>query len=158
MKRFHVHVGVRDLDQSIGFYSALFGIQPSVHKTDYAKWMLDDPRINFAISTRSGKEGVDHLGLQAEDGTELAAIEAQIKQASQNVFEQKNTTCCYAAADKYWVQDPSGIAWEAFHTLASAPVFGEHAVSADPATQTACCSPTVLSSQQQDAPAKASCC
>lgn len=158
MKRFHVHVGVTDLNQSIGFYSALFGAEPSVRKEDYAKWMLDDPRINFAVSTRSGKQGVDHLGLQAEDDMELAAIEANLKQASHDVFEQKNTTCCYAAADKYWVQDPSGVAWEAFHTLASAPVFGEHAVNPDTATQTACCSSTLLSAEQTSAPGKASCC
>ena len=137
MKRFHVHVGVTDLNTSIGFYSALFGAAPSVLKEDYAKWMLDDPRINFAISTRSGRAGLDHLGLQAENSDELAGIEVQLKHASNDVLEQKNTTCCYAASDKYWVQDPAGIPWEAFHTLGSVPVFAEEVA----AGQSACCSP-----------------
>ncbi len=139
MKRFHVHVGVTDLNTSIGFYAALFGIQPSVLKEDYAKWMLDDPHINFAISTRSGRAGVDHLGLQAESSEELADIEVNLKQASQDVLELKNTSCCYATSDKYWVQDPAGIAWEAFHTLGSVPVFAEEPA----AGQSACCSPTL---------------
>ena len=139
MKRFHVHVGVTDLNTSIRFYSALFGAQPSVLKQDYAKWMLDDPRINFAISTRSGRAGLDHLGLQAENSDELAGIEVQLKHASNDVLEQKNSTCCYAASDKYWVQDPAGIPWEAFHTLGSVPVFAEETASA----QSACCSPAL---------------
>ena len=125
MKRFHVHVGVTDLAEGIRFYSALFNTQPSVTKDDYAKWMLDDPRVNFAISTRSGKAGLDHLGLQVDESEELNALEAQLKNASGEVIEEKGTTCCYAASDKSWVQDPAGIAWEAFHTLDSVPVFGE---------------------------------
>ena len=143
MNRFHVHVGVTALNTSIGFYSALFGAAPSVRKEDYAKWMLDDPRINFAISTRSGRAGLDHLGLQAENGDELAGIEVQLKHASNDVLEQKNTTCCYAASDKYWVQDPAGIPWEAFHTLGSVPVFAEES----PLGQSACCSPALEKTQ-----------
>lgn len=125
MKRFHVHVGVTDLAEGIRFYSALFGVGPSVSKDDYAKWMLDDPRVNFAISTRSGKAGLDHLGVQVDGSEELAELEAQLKNASANVIEEKGTACCYSASDKSWVQDPAGIAWEAFHTLDSVPVFGE---------------------------------
>jgi len=142
MKRFHVHVGVKDLNQGIDFYSALFGASPSVQKEDYAKWMLEDPRINFAISTRSGKAGLDHLGLQVDSAAELLAVEAQLKQASPDVIDQKGMACCYAESDKHWVQDPAGIAWEAFHTLAEVPMFG---VQAAPKTnipvQSACCAP-----------------
>jgi len=142
MKRFHVHVGVKDLNQGIDFYSALFGAAPSVQKDDYAKWMLDDPRINFAISTRSGKAGLDHLGLQVDSDAELSQVEAQLKQASPEVIDQKGAACCYAESDKHWVQDPAGIAWEAFHTLGTVPVFSEQAApkSIIP-VQSACCAP-----------------
>lgn len=143
MKRFHVHVGVKDLQQSIDFYSALFGVAPSVVKDDYAKWMLDDPRINFAISTRSGKAGLDHLGLQVDSDEELTQVEAQLKQASPDVIVQKGTACCYAESDKHWVQDPAGIAWEAFHTLATVPVFGEQPVKSVIPVQSACCAPGI---------------
>jgi len=125
MKRFHVHVGVTDLVGSIHFYSALFGAQPSVTKDDYAKWMLEDPRVNFAISTRSGRNGLDHLGLQVDSDVELGEVEAKLKRSSSDVVEQKGTACCYAESDKYWVQDPAGIPWEAFYSLGSVPVFGE---------------------------------
>jgi catechol 2,3-dioxygenase-like lactoylglutathione lyase family enzyme len=129
MKRFHVHVGVKDLNQGIEFYSALFGAAPSVQKGDYAKWMLEDPRVNFAISTRSGKAGLDHLGLQVDSDDELDQVAAQLKSASPEVIEQKGTACCYAESDKHWVQDPAGIAWEAFHTLGTVPVFSEQAAA-----------------------------
>ncbi len=143
MKRFHVHVSVKDLTQGIDFYSALFGTAPSVTKDDYAKWMLDDPRINFAISTRSGKIGLDHLGLQVDSDEELIAVEAHLKQASPDVIEQKGTACCYAESDKYWVQDPAGIPWEAFHTLGTVPVFGAQPGDQKKAipVQSACCAP-----------------
>jgi hypothetical protein len=139
MKRFHVHVGVKDLQQSINFYSALFAVAPSVVKDDYAKWMLDDPRINFAISTRSGKAGLDHLGLQVDSDEELTQVEAQLKHASPEVIDQKGAACCYAESDKHWVQDPSGIAWEAFRTLGTVPVFGAQKKTI--ALQSACCAP-----------------
>lgn len=145
MKRFHVHVGVKDLAEGIRFYSALFGAQPSVSKDDYAKWMLDDPRINFAISTRSGKAGLDHLGLQVDAADELGNLEAQLKAASNDVVEEKGTTCCYSASDKSWVQDPAGIAWEAFHTLDSVPVFGEapkRGTIPGISVRSGCCTPT----------------
>jgi len=140
MKRFHVHVGVRDLKQSIRFYSTLFAAEPTVLKEDYAKWQLDDPRVNFAISTRPGKVGVDHLGVQAEDGEELEALGSRLAQADVAVLPQKGASCCYAKSDKYWTIDPSGVAWESFHTLGSVPVFGEdRARTAD--REAACCTP-----------------
>lgn len=142
MKRFHVHVGVTDLAEGIRFYSALFGAQPSVTKGDYAKWMLDDPRINFAISTRAGKAGLDHLGFQVDGADELAVLESQLKSASSDVVEEKGTTCCYSASDKSWVQDPAGIAWEAFHTLDSVPVFGEAPKRASIPVRSGCCTPS----------------
>src|ERR671924_657007 len=130
MKRFHVHVAVRDLQQSIRFYSALFAAEPAVKKDDYAKWMLDDPRVNFAISTRSSKAGLDHLG-------------SRLAQADVAVSAQKGASCCYANSDKYWTIDPQGIAWESFHTLDSVPMFGEDTrTKAQPQerAQAACCS------------------
>jgi len=138
MKRLHVHVGVHDLNQSIRFYSALFGAQPVVHKDDYAKWMLDDPRVNFAISTRGKKGGLDHLGIQAENAAELEDIGSRLAQAEVSVLPQKNVSCCYAKGDKYWTVDPQGVAWESFHTLDSIPTFGaDPRPEAEPAK--ACC-------------------
>ena len=124
MKRLHVHVSVHDLEHSIRFYSALFAATPSVKKDDYAKWMLDDPRVNFAISTHASRKGVDHLGIQTEDGGELEEIGARLAQADVSVTAQKGASCCYAKSDKYWTLDPQGIAWESFHTLDSVPVYG----------------------------------
>lgn len=142
MKRFHVHLGVKDLASSVDFYSALFGSAPSLLKADYAKWMLEDPRLNFAISTRSGRAGLDHLGIQATDDAELADIENKLKRANPDVFEQKNTHCCYAAADKYWVQDPVGIAWEGFHTLNEVPLFSQPSDTDATTNSPACCAPS----------------
>ena len=136
MKRFHVHVAVHDLEQSIRFYSALFGAAPSVKKDDYAKWMLEDPRINFAISNRSDKAGVNHLGLQAENGAELEDIGSRLAQADVATTAQKAASCCYAKSDKYWTVDPQGIAWESFHTLDSVPTYGSDTRSKAP-----CCAP-----------------
>ena len=141
MKRFHVHVAVSDLEQSIRFYTALFGAEPAVKKPDYAKWMLEDPRINFAISNRCAKTGVDHLGLQAEDGPELEAIGARLAQADVSTTAQKGASCCYAKSDKYWTIDPQGVAWESFHTLDSVPLYGSDTRSSAPKVQAkaACC-------------------
>ncbi len=142
MKRFHVHVAVHDLAQSIRFYSALFGAQPSVEKTDYAKWMLDDPRVNFAISARAHKTGLDHLGIQAENGMELEDIGSRLAQADVSTAPQKGVSCCYAKSDKYWTIDPQGVAWESFHTLDSVPTYGSEARPAPvPAAKAACCGP-----------------
>jgi hypothetical protein len=141
MKRFHVHVGVHDLKQSVRFYSALFGLQPAVIKDDYAKWMLDDPRLNFAISTRPGKAGVDHLGLQAENSAELEEVGSRLAQADVSVMEQKGASCCYAKSDKYWTIDPQGVAWESFHTLDSAPIYGQDTRNRPEKVGGSCCGP-----------------
>ena len=125
MKRLHVHVAVEDLAKSIGFYSTLFGARPVVLKDDYAKWMLDDPRVNFAISDRSRLTGVDHLGIQVESGEELAELAGRLKAAGEVTRDQEATTCCYARSDKAWVNDPGGLRWETFHTLGEATSYGE---------------------------------
>ena len=161
MKRFHVHVGVDDLGKNIAFYSSMFGQPPSVVKDDYAKWMLDDPRINFAISNRGLPQGVDHLGFQTETPEELSALRAQTYQADLATHEDGVTNCCYAKSDKYWITDPQGIAWETFHTLDSIPTFA----SAEKAAP-ACCAPSSakLTGQATDkmavksATAKSACC
>lgn len=125
MKRFHVHLGVPDLAASIQFYSNMFGAPPTVEKPDYAKWMIDDPRVNFAISTRGGRAGLNHLGLQADSADELAGIREQFAAAdAANTIDEPNAQCCYARGNKHWTQDPQGIAWEGFQTLDSIPVFG----------------------------------
>jgi catechol 2,3-dioxygenase-like lactoylglutathione lyase family enzyme len=151
MKRFHVHVAVSDLKQSIGFYSTIFGTAPAVEKSDYAKWMLDDPRINFAISHRSGSIGVNHFGLQVDSDDELRGLEAQLRQADASLLEEAGANCCYAQSDKYWITDPQGIAWETFHSLGSIPVFG-----IDSQEAAACCTPSVVKAESSGA--KASCC
>ncbi|MFT3733579.1 MAG: ArsI/CadI family heavy metal resistance metalloenzyme [Rhodocyclaceae bacterium] len=123
MKRFHVHVSVADLAASVRFYSALFGSEPAVVKTDYAKWMIDDPRINFAISQRGAPLGLDHLGIQVESKEELSALQTQFSAADAASVSESGKACCYAESDKHWAQDPAGIAWEAYHTLATIPTF-----------------------------------
>lgn len=147
MKRLHVHVGVSDLDQSIRFYSILFGAGPTVTKGDYAKWMLDDPRVNFAVSSgRHAAKGIEHLGIQAEDPAELAEVYGRLKEAGRPVLEEGATTCCYAKSDKSWIGDPDGILWEAFHTHGDATVYGDSpdlgAVSAN-AGEAFCCAPAI---------------
>jgi lactoylglutathione lyase len=138
MKRFHVHVHVEDLDKSIGFYSKLFAAEPARVENDYAKWMLEDPRINFAISTRGSKAGIDHLGFQTDDAQELSALKARAEAADMALLDEGQTTCCYARSEKHWVTDPQGIAWEHFHTLGNIPVFSE-GQAAD--ATAACCAP-----------------
>ena len=153
MKRFHVHLGVPDLAASIRFYSDLFGLPPSVEKTDYAKWMLDDPRVNFAISQRGSRIGVNHLGLQAENADELADLRTQFAAADRStVVDEANVSCCYARSDKHWVRDPQGIAWEAFHSLDSVPFFdGDGQAAAAPATcgtvTSGCCAPATATAE-----------
>ncbi|WP_417491536.1 ArsI/CadI family heavy metal resistance metalloenzyme [Maricaulis sp.] len=150
MKRLHIHVAVDDLPGSIKFYSTLFASEPSVEKSDYAKWMLEDPRVNFAISARGTKTGIEHLGIQAEDGAELAEVYQRLASADAAVLEEGETTCCYAKSEKSWVNDPSGIAWEVFHTTGEAVTYGGAAAGADlpPSARAgsdaqACCTPTV---------------
>jgi len=141
MKRFHVHVSVDDLAASIRFYSSIFGVGPAVEKSDYAKWMLEDPRINFAISNRGGKAGVNHLGLQVDSADELAALRAQVARADIAADDEPAAQCCYAVSDKYWIEDPQGVAWETFHTLGDIPVFGNDATPRAEAAPAACCTP-----------------
>jgi catechol 2,3-dioxygenase-like lactoylglutathione lyase family enzyme len=140
MKRMHIHVGVKDMAEGVKFYSALFGAAPSKQMPDYAKWMLDDPKLNFAISTRSGKQGVDHLGFQVEDETELNAMREQLRAADIAMFDEGETVCCYAESDKSWLQDPAGIAWETYQTMGDAQLFSDKAASDD----SACCTPVSI--------------
>jgi catechol-2,3-dioxygenase len=139
MKRFHVHVAVDDLGQSTRFYSNLFGAEPTVLKDDYAKWMLDDPCVNFAISRRARPTGVDHLGIQVENRTELAEVYERLKKAEGPVIEEGETTCCYAQSEKSWIHDPQGIEWETFLTTGESTVYGTDVI-AQKATR-ACCTP-----------------
>lgn len=157
MKRLHVHVGVSDLDQSIRFYSTLFGAEPTVTKADYAKWMLDDPRMNFAISAgQHAAKGVEHLGIQVENRDELSEVYGRLNAADRPVLEEGATTCCYAKSEKSWIADPDGVVWEAFFTNGEATSYGDSpelsALSAN-ASEKACCAPTLP--QQQSV---AACC
>jgi len=144
MNRLHIHVGTDNLDEGIRFYSALFGAEPVKIKPDYAKWMLDKPHVNFAISTRAGKTGVDHLGIQVEDDAELADIRDRLKNADIALFDEGETVCCYARSDKSWVRDPAGVPWEAFRTMDDARLFHDTTKASDskccaPVTKTGCC-------------------
>jgi catechol 2,3-dioxygenase-like lactoylglutathione lyase family enzyme len=145
MKRLHVHVSVDHLDQSVRFYSTLFAAEPTVLKHDYAKWMLDDPRVNFAISKRGGAAGVQHLGIQVEDGSELAEVYDRLKQAERPIVEQRATTCCYTNSDKQWIADPQGVAWETFLTHGEATTYGEGGSieTLKAATGEVCCEPAL---------------
>ncbi|WP_114809591.1 ArsI/CadI family heavy metal resistance metalloenzyme [Paraburkholderia kururiensis] len=143
MKRFHVHVHVDDLAANIAFYTKLFGAEPTRVEADYAKWMLDDPRVNFAISTRGTKAGVDHLGFQVDEPDELAELAQRAKAADMALLDEGETTCCYARSDKHWIVDPQGIAWEHFHSLGSALVYGEsnRQLQSPAPGASACCAP-----------------
>ena len=149
MKRFHVHLHVPELQASIGFYSKLFGAEPARREDDYAKWMLDDPPVNFAISTR-GAPGIDHLGIQTDNADELALLKQRAEAADLALLDEGETTCCYARSDKHWITDPQGIAWEHFHTLASIPVFSQATAQAS-----GCCTPEAPSPAAADT---SSCC
>jgi len=166
MKRFHLHVSVENLDESIRFYSTLFAEQPAVRQSDYAKWMLEDPRMNFAISTRRQPVGVNHLGFQVDSDEELRGMHAQLQAADSQLIQEDEQPCCYARSDKYWITDPTGIAWETFHTLGSIPVYGEdtavfnHGASPVPVPNesraaSACCVPAEKSATKT---AGANCC
>ena len=146
MKRLHVHVGVSDLDRSIFFYSTLFGTSPSVTKPDYAKWMLEDPRVNFAISSGNAHKGVEHLGIQVEDRSELGEVYARLKAADRPVLDEGQTNCCYARSEKSWIADPDGVVWEAFHTHGETVTYGDTIDLGALAAQAApgqCCAPAV---------------
>lgn len=142
MKRMHLHVSVADLSQSIAFYNTLFGVVPTVQKLDYAKWMLDDPLVNFAISLRGAKVGLDHVGIQVENEDELVEIKARLDAADLQTLTQQGTTCCYAKSDKHWVQDPSGLAWETYQTLETAPTFHNPEPNHDSQAASTCCAPS----------------
>lgn len=152
MKRFHVHVQVADLAQSVAFYSKLFAAEPTRLEADYAKWMLEDPRINFAISARGGQLGIDHLGFQTDTAEELAELKARAQQADLSLLDEGQTTCCYAQSDKHWLTDPQGIAWEQYHTLGDIPTFNDRA--SIPAQASACCAPSAA----PQSPSAAACC
>jgi catechol 2,3-dioxygenase-like lactoylglutathione lyase family enzyme len=140
MKRFHIHIGVEQLDESIRFYSALFGAEPVKTKPDYAKWLLNDPRVNFAISTRAKQKGVDHLGIQVDEDAELAELRERMKDADMGVVDEGETVCCYARSEKSWIQDPTDIPWEAYRTMEDAQVFSGQPDQAE----SACCTPETM--------------
>lgn len=144
MKRLHVHVSVRDLAESVRFYSQLFAAEPAVRKSDYAKWMLEDPRVNFAVSQRDGKPGVQHLGIQVEDRAELAEVYERLRHAEGPVIEEGETTCCYAHSEKSWIEDPQGVQWETFLTTGKSTEYGTDEIrpKSEKATGTACCAPS----------------
>jgi len=148
MKRLHVHVSVRDLNTSIRFYSQLFATEPALRKPDYAKWMLEDPRVNFAISQRDGEPGVQHLGIQVEDRSELAEVYARLQRAEGPVIEEGTTTCCYAHSEKSWIDDPQGVRWETFLTTGQSTEYGTDEIrsrqakgQSDATCAPGCCSP-----------------
>jgi catechol 2,3-dioxygenase-like lactoylglutathione lyase family enzyme len=151
MKRLHVHVSVGDLAQSLRFYAELFGTAPSVHKADYAKWMLEDPRVNFSISQRGSTLGVQHLGVQVESRDELEEVYARLRRAAAPVLEVGATTCCYAHSEKSWIADPQGVQWETFLTTGESTVYGRDSVRVDavkaaepPCCAASCCTPAAL--------------
>src|SRR5438067_8255513 len=164
MKRFHVHIAVDDLAQSVRFYSTLFASEPTVLKPDYAKWMLEDPRVNFAISTGAGHGvGISHLGIQAEDEGELAEVYDRLAQAERPVVEEKATTCCYAQSDKQWIADPQGVAWETFFTYGESTVYGRSGVlntlaEASSGISTCGCGPAKLAQLEPQATEGSACC
>lgn len=136
MKRLHIHIGVKNMEESIRFYNALFGETPSKQKEDYAKWMLDDPHVNFAISTRVGTSGLDHLGIQVDAPSELEALRGKMSAANISTHSDGETTCCYAKSEKSWIEDPNGVAWEAYHTMEDVQIFSEEHKS-----DSTCCAP-----------------
>lgn len=165
MKRLHVHVSVEDIAQSVRFYSTLFAAEPAVIKPDYAKWMLEDPRVNFAISSRSGQTGLDHLGIQVETPNELRDVYGRLQRADRPVLEEGATTCCYATSEKSWITDPQGVSWETFLTTGESTVYGD-SVDLGPIRTTAgnaCCAPAetrqgACCAPKPDAAADAPCC
>ena len=148
MKRLHVHVAVQNLDSSIRFYSQLFAASPTVTKPDYAKWMLDDPRVNFAISARGAAAGIEHLGIQVENKDELSEVYERLRHADAPVLEEGATTCCYAKSEKSWIEDPQGVKWETFLTSGESTVYGNDAEASSAST---CCTPASTTPRNQTA-------
>ena len=151
MKRLHLHVSVPNIDQAIAFYSVLFDAPPTVTKDDYAKWMLEDPKVNLAISSRARATGIDHVGIQVDSNAELIELASRLKAAGSETMDQEATTCCYAKSDKSWVTDPAGVRWESFYTHGEATAYGEDEILPEAAviSSSACCAP---------APAAKACC
>lgn len=159
MKRLHIHVAVDDLTRSRAFYATLFGAEPNIVEADYAKWMLEDPRVNFAISQRGRAGGIDHLGLQVESAEELAEIATRLKAAGEMTATETDSACCYARSDKEWALDPQGVRWESFLTHGQITTYGEGSafdVKANVSATTACCAPKAA--PEPKAEAKAACC
>ena len=158
MKRLHVHVAVDDLAQSVRFYATLFAAEPTVLKPDYAKWMLDDPRVNFAISACGAAAGIEHLGIQVEDEADLTEVYGRLARAERPIVEEKATTCCYAKSDKQWIADPQGVPWETFLTHGESTVYGTAGSALEQLktrTEAACCTPAL---EESGAPRETSCC
>lgn len=147
MKRFHVHLHVADLAASMAFYNKLFAAEPARAEADYAKWMLVDPPVNFAISTRGNQPGLDHFGIQVDNADDLTALKAQAQAADMALLDEGETTCCYARSDKYWVTDPQGVAWEQFHTLGNIPTFNAGSSEQKQASAQACCAPVAVGNE-----------
>jgi len=167
MNRFHVHLQVRDIAQSVQFYSTLFGAPPAKREADYAKWMLDDPRVNFAISAHGGEVGLSHLGIQVEDEAALSTVSARAKQAAGELLIEDGANCCYAVSDKAWANDPQGVRWETFRTSGDLTTYGvgaqetrrEGVTSQGAPVQSACCAPEIAANKEMDLqPAAAACC
>ena len=154
MARMHIHISVDDLDCSIDFYSTIFGTKPTTQKTDYAKWLLDNPSINFAISSRGFKPGIEHIGIQAENEDEMSDIRSRLEQGAIETFDDGQTVCCYAESDKSWIRDPSGIPWETYFTMKEAQFFSEH--DTEP-SGSSCCSPDSVEAKNDGSP-KSGCC
>jgi catechol 2,3-dioxygenase-like lactoylglutathione lyase family enzyme len=156
MKRLHIHIGVDNLDEAVRFYTTLFGANPIKTKPDYAKWLLDDPRVNFAISTRAQKKGIDHLGIQVEEETELTELRERLKAGDIGLVDEGETVCCYARSEKSWIQDPAGIPWEAYRTMEDVQLFSGLPDTA----QAACCTPETMGKPSccEPSPATAGCC
>jgi len=154
MARMHIHISVDDLDRSIGFYSTIFGTKPTTQKTDYAKWLLDNPSINFAISSRGFKPGIEHIGIQAENEDEMSDIRSRLEQGAIETFDDGQTVCCYAESDKSWIRDPSGIPWETYFTMKETQFFSEHDIEP---SGSSCCSPDSVEAKNDCSP-KGGCC
>ncbi|MCI0508030.1 MAG: VOC family protein [Gammaproteobacteria bacterium] len=154
MKRIHIHIAVKQLEENIRFYSTLFGVPPTVKRDDYAKWKIDEPAVNFAISSRNQKPGINHLGIQVDSDSELQEIDQRLQAAQYSAVKQDNAACCYAQSNKYWALDPQGVAWESFHTLDEIPVFGNDIDTGAKEDQTACCIPT----RREDQNSESDCC
>lgn len=163
MKRMHIHLSVENIEQSIGFYTKLFGTEPSVVKSDYAKWMLDDPRVNFAMSSHEGaKRGVEHVGIQVENADELTQVYDRIKEAGGAIFDEGATTCCYAESEKNWTADPDGVAWEAFLTHGDVTEYGNRVdlnqLASGNAAENACCTPAMAPAAVDESADNKPCC